>query len=301
MSAVRAACFALATLVLTGPALAAAPASAPASAPTPADREAARSLAKRGFELFQDNDYAHAIESFEKAESKIHAPPHWLYIARSQAKLGKLLAAKATYEQILAEKLPEGSPPPFREAQVSAKSELAEVEVLIPSIELTLTGAGAAHASVQIDDKPFPASAFGPGYPADPGLRKLVITVAGHPPIERMVRLKADGVTERVSIAVDEAPSSGVAPIVVAFTLSGLALGAGGATLGLFLTRRPPNQALELASIASFAVGGLGVGAGIVLLSRRPPAPAAAKAAGKAGPQITATVGLGSIGLVGTF
>ena len=295
MSAVRAACFALATLVLTGPALAAAP--APASVPTAADREAARSLAKRGFELFQDNDYAHAIESFEKAESKIHAPPHWLYIARSQAKLGKLLAAKETYGKILAEKLAEGSPPPFREAQVSARSELAEVEVLIPSIELTLTGAGAPHASVQIDGKPFPASALGHGYPADPGLRKLVVTVAGSSPIERMVTLKADGVTARVSVAVDEEPSSGVAPIVVAFTLGGLALGAGGTTLGLYLTSKPPNQALEIISIASFAAGGLGVGAGIVLLSRRPSAPAAAGV----GPQITATVGPGSIGLAGTF
>lgn len=299
MSAVRAACFALAALFLTGPTLAA-PAAAPTATPTTADREAARSLAKRGFELFQDKDYAHAIESFEKAESKIHAPPHWLYIARSQVKLDKLLAAKETYGQILAEKLPEGSPPPFREAQVSAKSELAELEVLIPSIELTLTGPGAAKASVQIDDKPFPASALGQGYPADPGPHTIVVSVDGNSPIERPVTLKADGATERVSIAVD-APS-GTAPIIVAFSIGGLALAAGGTTLGLYLTRTPPNQALEIASIASFAAGGLGVGAGVVLLSRRPSStPAAAKAARRVGPQITATVGLGSIGLAGSF
>ena len=293
MSAVRAACFTFATLFLTSQALAA--------GPTTADREAARNLATRGFELFQSKDYEHAIESFEKAESKIHAPPHWLYIARSQAKLGKLLAAKATYGQILAEKLPEAAPQPFRDAQASAKSELAEVEVLIPSIELTLTGIGAPHASVQIDGQPFPASAIGHAYQADPGLRRLVVTVAGNAPIERAVTLKADGGTERVSVAVDDAPSSGVAPIVVAFTLGGLALGAGGTALGLYLTRTPPNQALEIVSIASFAAGGLGVGAGIVLLSRRPSAPAAGKAAAGVGPQITATVGLGSIGLAGTF
>ena len=297
MSAVRAACFALAAFLLTGPTLA-----APAATPTPADREAARSLAKRGFELFQDKDYAHAIESFEKAESKIHAPPHWLYIARSQVKLDKLIAAKETYAQILAEKLPDSAPPPFREAQASAKTELAELEVLIPSIELTLTGPGAAQASVKIDDKPLPASALGHGYPANPGLHTIVVTVAGNAPIERPVTLKADGATARVSIAVDG--PSGAAPIVVAFTLGGLALAAGGTTLGLYLSRSPPNQALEIASIASFAAGGLGVGAGIVLLSRRPSAPAAAKAAkgrGRSGPQITATVGLGSIGLAGSF
>ena len=289
MSAVRAACFTFATLLLTSQALAA--------GPTPADREAARNLATRGFELFQSKDYAHAIESFEKAESKIHAPPHWLYIARSQAKLGKLLAAKATYERILAEKLPDGSPLPFRDAQTAAKSELGEVDVLIPSIELTLTGAGSAGATVRLDDQPFPASAMGQAYPADPGLHTFVVTLAKGAPIERTVAVKADGVTEHVSIALDDSPSRSVAPIIVSFTLGGLALAAGGATLGLYYGSTPHNNTLRIVSIASFAAGGVGVGAGIVLLAIRP----GARTSAPAGPQINATLGPGSIGLVGTF
>jgi hypothetical protein len=289
MSAVRAACFTFATLLLTGRALAA--------APTPADREAARNLATRGFELFQSKDYAHAIESFEKAESRIHAPPHWLYIARSQAKLGKLLAAKATYERILAEKLPDGSPLPFRDAQTAAKSELGEVDVLIPSIELTLTGAGIAGATVRLDDQPFPASAIGQSYPADPGLHTFVVTLPRGAPIERTVAVKADGVTEHVSIALDDSPSRGVAPIVVSFTLGGLALAAGGTTLGLYYGTTPHSNTMRIVSIAGFAVGSVGVGVGIVLLAVRP----GSKAAAPAGPSITATVGPGSLGLAGTF
>jgi hypothetical protein len=293
MSAVRAAGFTLAALVLTSQALAA--------APTPADREAARALATRGYELFESKDYAHAIESFEKAESRIHAPPHWLYIARSQAKLGKLLAAKTTYESILAEKLPDGSPMPFRDAQSSAKSELGEVNVLIPSIELTLVGAGSASAIVRLDDQPFPASAMGQNYPADPGLHTFVVTFPGSAPIERTVAVKADGVTEHVNIALDDAPSHGKAPIIVAFTLGGLALGAGGATLGIYSSQTPGSNALRIASIGSFAAGGLGVGVGIVLLAVRPSSAPAAKPSAHAGPQINATIGPGSIGLVGTF
>ena len=290
MSAVRAACFTLAALVVASPALAA--------GPTPADREVARTLSTRGFELFQTKDYPHAIESFEQAESRIHAPPHWLYIARSQAKLGKLLAAKATYERILAEKLPDGSPLPFRDAQASAKSELAEVDVLIPSIELTLSGVGAAGARVVLDDKPFPASAVGQSYPADPGLHTFVVTPTTGAPIERTVAVKADGVTEHVSIAMDDAPARRVAPIVVAFTLGGLALGTGGATLGLYLGKTPRSKGLEIASIASLAAGGIGVGIGVVLVATRPPLP---KSMASAGPQITATLGPGSIGLAGSF
>jgi hypothetical protein len=288
MRAVRAACFAFVTLALASPALAA--------GPTTTDREAARALAKRGFELFESKDYALAIENFEKAESRIHAPPHWLYIARAQAKLGKLLAAKATYERILAEKLAGDAPPPFKEAQTSAKSELGEINVLIPSIELTLTGAGAKTATVRLDEKPFPASAIGHGYLADPGLHTFVVTFPDGAPIERTVAVKADGVTEHVSITVDPAPAH-VAPIVVAFTLGGLALSAGGVMIGLSHGGTPPNASLRIASIVSFAAGGVGVGTGIVLLARSPSAPAAATA----GPQITATVGLGSIGLSGSF
>ncbi len=293
MSAVRAACFCLATLALTSQALAA--------APTPADREAARALATRGYELFESKDYTHAIESFEKAESRIHAPPHLLYIARSQAKLGKLLAAKGTYTRILGEKLPDGAPMPFRDAQTSARSELGEVDVLIPSIELTLTGAGAAGASIQLDDQPFPASAIGQNYPADPGLHTFVVTVVGGAPIERVVAVKGDGVTEHVSIDLDRGPSRSAAPIVVAFTLGGLALGAGGATLGLSFGTTTHANGLRIASIASFAAGALGVGVGIVLVASRPGAASSSKPAAPAGPQITATVGPGSIGIVGAF
>ena len=292
MRAVRAACFAFSTLVLANPALAA--------GPTPTDREAARSLAKRGYELFESKDYPLAIESFEKAESRIHAPPHWLYIARAQVKLGKLLAAKETYERILAEKLPLDAPPPFKDAQTSAKSELGEVNVLIPSIELTLTGAGAAKAEVLIDDKPYPAVAIGRAYPADPGLHTFVVTAPGGSPIERAVAVKADGGTERVSLNVPAAPSR-IAPIVVAFTLGGLAVAAGGVTMGLSRSSTPPSNGLRIASIVSFAAGGVGVGAGVVLLALRPSSPPAAAPAAKAGLQITATVGLGSIGIAGAF
>ncbi len=127
MSAVRAACFALAAFLLTGPTLA-----APAMRPRPRiARRRARSPSA-GSSSSRTRTTPTPSKSFEKAESKIHAPPHWLYIARSQAKLDKLVAARETYGQILAEKLPDSAPPPFREAQASAKTELAELEARIP-------------------------------------------------------------------------------------------------------------------------------------------------------------------------
>src|SRR6185503_6188371 len=100
----RAACACLAVVLLGSarPALAAPPeahlSGKPAAAATAADREAARALAKRGYELFEQRDYKTAIVCFRAAEEHVHAPPHLLYIARAQAKLGALVQAKAAYE-----------------------------------------------------------------------------------------------------------------------------------------------------------------------------------------------------------
>ena len=62
--------------------------------PTPEQREKARAFANEGLALFKKGDYEGAIDSFEKAEALVHAPPHALYIARAHAKTGKLRAAR---------------------------------------------------------------------------------------------------------------------------------------------------------------------------------------------------------------
>src|SRR5690349_12669049 len=70
-----------------------------------ASKRAAAELANAAFDAFRDGRFADAISGFEKAERLFHAPKFLLYVARSQVKLGKLTAAKATYEGIVGEKL----------------------------------------------------------------------------------------------------------------------------------------------------------------------------------------------------
>src|SRR5580692_3676583 len=89
-----------------------------------ADREAARTLSGKGYEQFEGKHYRRAIELFQQAEARFHAPPHLLYTARAQVKLGLFLEAKATFELVVAEKLAADAPPPFKEAQTSARAEL---------------------------------------------------------------------------------------------------------------------------------------------------------------------------------
>jgi Tetratricopeptide repeat len=292
MRAVRA-CLAALALVSAGPALA-------AGGPTAADRDAARGLAKKGYESFEEGAFDKAIDLFQQAEARIHAPPHWLYIARAQVKLGKLREAQKTYDRIVAEKLAADAPAPFKEAQASAKEELGDLRHKIPSIRITLSGESAAAAKVQVDGAAIEAADLGAPIAEDPGAHTIRVTVPGAPPIERSVQLQAGETVEQVNIPVDPPHRPSAAPGIALITVGGLGLAAGGVTLGLYLKSSPRKSAFEIASIASFAGGGAMLGTGIVLLALRPAAEAA-PASARAAPRITASIGPGSILIGGSF
>src|SRR5881394_718863 len=75
--------------------------------------DAARALASAGRELFEKGEYDKALQRFQGAEAIFHAPPHLLFIARSQQKLGHLTAARDVYKKLIGEKLPSSAPEVF--------------------------------------------------------------------------------------------------------------------------------------------------------------------------------------------
>src|SRR4029079_17650793 len=90
----------------------------------------------------------------------------------------------------------------------------------------------------------------------------------------------------RVTISLQGSSGSSIVPPVVAFSVGGLSLAAGGVTLGLALTTKVTTisdkilvRNLKIASVASFIGGGIGVGIGITLLAVRPSRKPAASAA----------------------
>ena len=58
-----------------------------AHAQTDLERATARDAANSGRAAFDAGQYERAIDSFSRAESLVHAPPHLLFLARAQAKL----------------------------------------------------------------------------------------------------------------------------------------------------------------------------------------------------------------------
>ena len=176
---------------------------APAWAQSDEQRAAARELATDGVRAFDDGRFDDAVDRFTRAEEIIHAPPHLLFLARAQAKLGRLVRAHETYVRIAREALPDGAPKAFYEAQTAAEEE---EKLLAPRLaHLTITVTGSAQAPVvTMDDVVVPSALVGVAHSVDPGKHVFEVhsATAKSAPIERAI---AEGETTTVALALDDA------------------------------------------------------------------------------------------------
>jgi hypothetical protein len=152
----------------TGPTQQAAP-----SKLTDEERAVARAAASAGVELLQQGRYAEALDRFQRAESLVHAPTHLLYIARTQVKLGQLVAASETYLKVTREALPPDAPRAFVDAQAAAAQEEKDLEARIPTLLIRVEGKGASDATVTMDGMALPTAMIGLPAPVDPGPHAL--------------------------------------------------------------------------------------------------------------------------------
>src|ERR1043165_2423473 len=74
-----------------------------ASAQSDEQRAAARALALEGSRACADSRWQECVNLFQRAESVVHAPPHLLYMARAEEKLGHLVRARELYLKITRE------------------------------------------------------------------------------------------------------------------------------------------------------------------------------------------------------
>jgi len=140
-----------------------------AYAQTDLERATARDAANNGRAAFDAGQYEKAIDSFSRAEQLVHAPPHLLFLARAQVKLGRLVAARESYLKITRETLSAKAPKAFVDAQTAAEQEQGAVDARLPSVTVVLQGAPADGVVVQMDGTTLPAAMIGIPLPADPG------------------------------------------------------------------------------------------------------------------------------------
>ncbi|MFT3776152.1 MAG: hypothetical protein QM820_63220 [Minicystis sp.] len=261
-----------------------------------ADRDAARNLAGKGYELFEAGQHQRAIELFQQAEARFHAPPHLLYIARAQVKLGKFIEAEGSYQRVADEPLASDAPKPFREAQAEARAELANLRGRIPSLTIVIEGDAPAGTRVFVDGQPVDPGALGNPVRQNPGAHLVTAEPPGKPAIERTVVLEPRADATRVALPFPRSATGYIAGAAVSFSLGAIGIGVGVASAILARDAKDPTG-LRIAEITGFALGGAAVVSGIVLLAVRPRATASALAS----PALRVGVGAGSVVVSGHF
>jgi len=233
-------------------------------AQTDEERAGARAAATEGAKAFDEGRYADAIDLFSRAQSLVKAPTHLLYLARAQAKLGQLVAARESYLKIKRERLADDAPQAFQDAQQSAMSELAALEPRLPYIKVVVEGAGAKAYTVTMDGVQMASALVGVPIPADPGEHKFQATAEGLQSELASISVK-EGAKETIALKLVEAPAAGAAAPPVATPTAGP-----DATPS---SSAPPTQdtasgggssGMKIGAYAALGVGVVGLGLGTV-------------------------------------
>ncbi|WP_437487071.1 hypothetical protein WME75_05590 [Sorangium sp. So ce1014] len=176
--------------------LAGAGASAQAPPPSARTRQAAVTYANQGWTAYRARRYREALQAFRRAEATVHAPTFLIMVARSCHKLGRLTEARSVYQLIVDEQLSADASQAFQQAQAEARTELEAVASRIPTVEITVTGAGSGGAQVALDGLDVPPST---PVARDPGSHTLAVGAPGRRGLTRQIVLK-EGMRTRVEI-----------------------------------------------------------------------------------------------------
>ncbi len=161
-------------------------------------REAARTAVKRGIEKYEKGLFAEALAEFERAETLFSAPVNRVYMARTQVKLGKLLAARDLYDEVLAR--PVSADVTARKVSEAARDELRTLVHRIPALQIRVTGVAVDQATVTVDGTRVRGAALD-RVEVDPGEHRVAIDAPRAPSESRLVSV-VEGQVEHVDFRV---------------------------------------------------------------------------------------------------
>jgi hypothetical protein len=251
-----------------------------AFAQTDLERATARDAANNGRAAFDAGKYEKAIDYLSRAEQLVHSPTHLLFIARSQAKLGRLVAAHETYLKITRETLASNAPKAFVSAQAAAEQEQDAVDDRLPAVTVVLQGdTTAPDTTVQMDGTPLPTAMIGIPLPADPGEHVFKATgpyIDSDPVTVRLAEAAKQTVTLKLrsnGVALPTNPpgtaaAAGAGTTAAASTSATPANNAGSSAPPPDVVNTPKGHGpgLMIASIVSFTLGAASAGVGTYYL-----------------------------------
>jgi hypothetical protein len=311
-----------------------------AAEPSPQDIAQARELAIQAQEAFEAGRYGES-ERLWIAASALYpqAPTLTLGLARTQAKLGKLVLSQESYRKIIREH--ENDPnltPAFKDAVEAAKNEVTSVSARIANVIITVEGP--PNPIVALDGQPVAAAALGLKRPVDPGTHVVKAEAEGYKTAETSFEVAESGLAEaklklEKLVAAPGGPAHDTptpppppAPerdrtlAYVAFGVGGAGLVLGAVTGALAMGKhgelsdkcpngRCPNalgdevdsyRTMGTLSTVGFVVAGVGIAAGTVLWITAPKkAPALGAARSPSYVSARPYLGLGGGGVAGTF
>lgn len=174
--------------------------------PDAGDGKRAVELGKEAKAAYEQGRWADALAKFKEADGVVHSPVFTLYIARTERRAGKLLEARADFQKLLAEELGPNAPDPWVAAHKDAKTELAQLEPLIPRVTLSLSAPGSLDDRADVDGNPF---VWERAFEINPG--EHTVHIASTPPYEQKFTIE-EGKTERVTITPTTAGTRPIEP-----------------------------------------------------------------------------------------
>lgn len=222
----------------------------------------ARQLGQQAQAAYDKGDFTES-EKLWTAAAKLYtqAPTLTLGLARTQAKLGKVVAAQESYNKIVREWGNNPNPPPaFKDAVEAAKTEVVAVSAKVASV--TVSVEGPTNPQVSIDGSAVPAAALGLKRPVDPGSHKVTATADGYKPADTTfsvteggsatATLKMEKAAGAVAVAPVPGPGAGPGPAPGSPAEPGADVGTG---------KGHSNKTLAL---VAFGVGGAGLVVGAI-------------------------------------
>lgn len=175
-------------------------------------RVAARELALAGAEAFDKQDFATALDRFQRAEQLYKVPSIAVMVARCLAQTGRVVEAVDKYEETSRMPLDAGAPEAFQRAVAEAASEVEVARARVARLELRLPPDAPTGTRVLLDKRAVPPALIGVPMPVDPGTHQVAAEAPGKAAYSSELTL-AEGERQTLEISLLAAEPPRVAPV----------------------------------------------------------------------------------------
>lgn len=166
--------------------------------PTPEEKESARTLLDEGDARIEAGDLEGALRAYEAADLVMNVPTTAIEVAKTRARLGRLLLARDAARRVEAFPFRSDEPAAFLAARTEARAILIDLGNRIAVVALTVTPPSAAPDTIELVVDSV-ARAFVPTLELDPGPHRIVATASGVT-VTRMIVLR-EGERQQVALA----------------------------------------------------------------------------------------------------